>query len=95
MNILSCVLVTEMGFRLVIGFINRLQLVITNNYNTVPDFYSTNPPRQSSESIPTCLHYPFPGNGSQHRNDQTHTSNITHKSSLHRSILHNSSRELN
>jgi hypothetical protein len=25
-------------------------------------------PRQSSESIPTCLHYLFPGNGSQHRN---------------------------
>jgi hypothetical protein len=36
-NILSRVLVTEMGFGLVIGFINCLQLVTTNNYNTVPD----------------------------------------------------------
>jgi hypothetical protein len=66
--ILSRALVTEARFRLVIGLINRLQLVTTNNYNTVPDFHSTSTPRQSSESIPTCLHYPFPGNGSQHRN---------------------------
>jgi hypothetical protein len=35
--ILSRVLVTETGFGLVIGFISRLQLVTTNNYNTVPD----------------------------------------------------------
>jgi hypothetical protein len=43
-------------------------MVITINYNTVPDFHSTSTPRQSSESIPTCLHYPFPDNGSQPRN---------------------------
>jgi hypothetical protein len=54
---MSRVLVTEMGFGLVIGFINRLQLVTTstNNYNTVTDFHSTSTPRQSSESISTCL----------------------------------------
>jgi hypothetical protein len=39
--IVSRVLVTNMGFRLVIGFINRLQVVTTINYNTVPDFYTT------------------------------------------------------
>jgi hypothetical protein len=38
--ILSRVLVTETGFGLVIGFINRLQLVTTNNYNTVPDLHN-------------------------------------------------------
>jgi hypothetical protein len=36
-SILSRILVTEMGFGLVFGFINRLQLATTNNYNTVPD----------------------------------------------------------
>jgi hypothetical protein len=60
--------VTETGFALVIGFINRLQLVTTNNYITVTNFHSTSTPRQSSESILNYLHYPFPGNGSQHRN---------------------------
>jgi hypothetical protein len=65
---LSRVLVTETGFGLVFGVINRLQLVTTNNYNTVTNFHSTSNPRQSSESILTYLHYPFPGNGSQHRN---------------------------
>jgi hypothetical protein len=35
------VLVTEMGFRLVSGFINHLQVVTTINYNTVPNFYAT------------------------------------------------------
>jgi hypothetical protein len=39
--ILSCVLVTETGFGLVIGFINRVQLVTTNNYNTVPFLHSS------------------------------------------------------
>jgi hypothetical protein len=39
--ILSRVLVTETGFGLVIGFINRLQLVTTNSYYTVTNFYST------------------------------------------------------
>jgi hypothetical protein len=38
--ILSRVLVTETGFGLVTVFINRLQLVITNNYNTVPDLHN-------------------------------------------------------
>jgi hypothetical protein len=37
---LSRALVTETGFGLVIGFINRLQLVTTNNYNTVPDLHN-------------------------------------------------------
>jgi hypothetical protein len=61
-----------------IGFINRLQLVTTNNYNTVPDFYSTSTPRQFSESIPTCIYYPFPGNGSQHKNYHRLTLQILH-----------------
>jgi hypothetical protein len=38
--ILSCILVTEMEFELVFGFINRLQLITTNNYNTVPDLHN-------------------------------------------------------
>jgi hypothetical protein len=38
---LSHVLVTRTGFGFVIGFINHLQVVITINYNTVPDFYTT------------------------------------------------------
>jgi hypothetical protein len=66
--ILSHVLVTETGFGLVNGFINCLRMVITIKYNIVTNFHSTCTPRQSSESFPTCLHYPFPGNGSQHRN---------------------------
>jgi hypothetical protein len=37
-KIFSRVLVTETGFGLVIGFINRLQVVITINYNTVTNF---------------------------------------------------------
>jgi hypothetical protein len=36
----SRVLVTETGFGLVIGFINRLQLLTINNYNTVPDLHN-------------------------------------------------------
>jgi hypothetical protein len=59
-NILSCVLVTKTGFGLVIGFIDYLQLVTTNSYYTVPDLHNL----QSSRSISTYLHYPFPGNGS-------------------------------
>jgi hypothetical protein len=77
------VLVTETWFGLVAGCINRLQLVTTNNYNTVPDFHSINTPRQSSESIPTCLHSPFPGNGSRHRNYHR----LTFQISLHRASL--------
>jgi hypothetical protein len=30
-----------MGFGLVIGFINHLQVVTTNKYNTVTDFHTT------------------------------------------------------
>jgi hypothetical protein len=37
---MSRVLVTETGFGLVIGLINRLQLVTTINYNTVPDLHN-------------------------------------------------------
>jgi hypothetical protein len=70
-DILSSVLVTEKGFGLVIGFINHSQVVTTINYNTVTNFHFTSTPRQSSQSISTCLHYPFPGNGSQHRNYHT------------------------
>jgi hypothetical protein len=40
------------------------------------------------------LHQSFPSNGSQHKLPQSHTANITHKSSLHRIILHNSRREV-
>jgi hypothetical protein len=66
--LLPRVLVTETRFRLIFGFINRLRMVITINYNTVTNFHSKSTTRQSSQSIPTYLHYPFPGNGSQHRN---------------------------
>jgi hypothetical protein len=65
--ILSRVLVTETGFGLVIGFINRLQVATIFSSDTVPDLHTITP-LQSSQSISTCLHYPFPGNGSQHRN---------------------------
>jgi hypothetical protein len=65
--ILSRVLVTETGFELAIGFINYLRVVTVINYNTVINFHSKNTRRKSSESIPTCLHYPFPGKGSQHK----------------------------
>jgi hypothetical protein len=41
-NILSSVLVTKMGFGLVIEFINHLQVVTTINYHIVPDFHATN-----------------------------------------------------
>jgi hypothetical protein len=69
--------VTATGFGLVIGFINGLQLVTTNTYSTIPDFHSTSTPHQSSESIPTYLHYPFPGNGS-HRNYHRLTLQLLH-----------------
>jgi hypothetical protein len=36
---LSRVFVTETGFGLVIGFINRSQVVTTINYNTITKFY--------------------------------------------------------
>jgi hypothetical protein len=42
-----------MGFRLVIGFINHLQVVIAINYNTVPDFYTT---KHSAVISSACLH---------------------------------------
>jgi hypothetical protein len=42
LTILSRVLVTKTGFGLVFGFINHLQVVTTINYNTVPDFHTTN-----------------------------------------------------
>jgi hypothetical protein len=61
-NIVSHVLVTEMGFRLVIGFINRSQVVTTINYNTVTNFHSTSTPRQSSQSdllFPSVLLVPI------------------------------------
>jgi hypothetical protein len=38
--ILSRVLVTETGFGLVIGFINRLQVATTITYNTVPNLHN-------------------------------------------------------
>jgi hypothetical protein len=38
---LSRLLVTATGFGLLIGFINHSQVVITINYNTLPDFYTT------------------------------------------------------
>jgi hypothetical protein len=68
--IMSHVLVTKTGFGLVIEFINRLQVVITITSNTAPDLH-TFTPLQSSQSISTCLHYSFLGNGSQHRNYHT------------------------
>jgi hypothetical protein len=37
---LSRVLMTETGFRLVIGFINPLQVVTKITYNTVPDLHN-------------------------------------------------------
>jgi hypothetical protein len=77
-GILSRVLVTEKGFGLVIGFINRLQVVTTVIYNTVTNFHSTSTPHQSSQSIYTCLRCPFPGNESQHRNCHTLNLQILH-----------------
>jgi hypothetical protein len=38
-TILSRVIVTETGFGLVIGFINRSQVVTKINYNTVTNFH--------------------------------------------------------
>jgi hypothetical protein len=64
--ILSLALLIKTEFGLVIGFINSLQVVITIISNTVPDLHTITP-LQSSQSISTCLHYPFPDNGSQHR----------------------------
>jgi hypothetical protein len=76
--ILSRVLVTETGFGLVVGCINRLRMVITINYNTVTNFHSTSTPRHFSESVPTYLHHSFPGNGYQHRNYRRLTLQILH-----------------
>jgi hypothetical protein len=60
---LSRVLLTETGFGLVIRFINHLQLQITITYlhNLQSLHYNF------LSLIPTCLHYQFPGNGSQYR----------------------------
>jgi hypothetical protein len=80
--VLSRILVTETEFCLVFGFINRLQHVTTNNYNSVTNSHSTSTPRQSSQSIPTYLHYPFPGNGSQNRNYHRLTLQILHMNLL-------------
>jgi hypothetical protein len=39
-TVLSRVLVIKTGFGLIIGFINRLQVLTTINYNTVTNFHS-------------------------------------------------------
>jgi hypothetical protein len=52
-----------MEFRLVIRFIDRLQVVTANNNNSIADFHPTNHSTFSSQPISTSLHYPFPGNG--------------------------------
>jgi hypothetical protein len=46
-------LMIKTGIGLVIGFINRLQIVITINYNTVPDFYTA---KQSTLISSVYLH---------------------------------------
>jgi hypothetical protein len=71
LRIVSRVLVTETGFGLVIGFINHLQVVITITLTLFLIYTLTITPLQSSQSISTCLYYPFPGNGSQHTNYHT------------------------
>jgi hypothetical protein len=43
----------ETGFGLVIGFTGHLQVVATNNYNTVTGFYTT---KQTMLLSPVCLH---------------------------------------
>jgi hypothetical protein len=52
-TILSRVTVTKEGVRMVIGFIGYLQVVTTNNYNTVTDFHNT---KQSSLLSSVYLH---------------------------------------
>jgi hypothetical protein len=75
---MSRVLVTETGFGLVIGFINRLQVVTTNNYNTVPDLHAT---KHSTLIFSAYLHLSSLSISWQRIStqelSQTHTSNIT------------------
>jgi hypothetical protein len=73
--ILSRVLVTETGFVLVIGFINRLQFVTTNNYNTVPDVSLY---KHSTPIFWVYLHFSSPSNGSQHTNCNSFKLQILH-----------------
>jgi hypothetical protein len=68
MIILSRVLATKTGFGLVIGFINCLQVVTIINYNTVADFHSTKHSTPIFSVYFQLSSYPFPSNGSQHRN---------------------------
>jgi hypothetical protein len=49
--ILSHVLVTKIGFGLVIGFINHLEVVTTIEYHSVPDLHT---PNHSTLSL-SCL----------------------------------------
>jgi hypothetical protein len=52
-----------MVFGLLIGFIDHLQVVFKINFNTVPDFTLQITPRQSPQSISSCLQYLSPNNG--------------------------------
>jgi hypothetical protein len=78
---LSCVLMTQTGFGLVIGFINHIQVVTTNKYNTVPDLHHLQTTAtytlgftDSTSRLPTTdLTQKLP---------QSHTPNITRKSVL-------------
>jgi hypothetical protein len=80
--ILSHVLVTETGFGLVIGFINRLQVVTTITYNTVPGFHNL----QSLYCNLLSLHLSSLSVSWQRISTQelshSQSSNITHKSDL-------------
>jgi hypothetical protein len=52
-SILSRVTATKDGDRIVIGFINHLQVVTATNYNTVTDFHTT---KHSTLLSSVCLH---------------------------------------
>jgi hypothetical protein len=66
------------GFGLVIGFIGYLQVVTTNNYNTIADLHNLQSPHTNNFSLSALAFTDL-----LHRNynslTKLHTPNITHK----------------
>jgi hypothetical protein len=77
LKILSRVLVTKTGFGLVTGLINLIQLVTTNNYNTVPDLHNLQSLHYNLLRLfPLVFTIRFLATNLNQELSQTHTSNI-------------------